>query len=128
MRFGYTILYVPDVAAAVAFYEAAFGLERRFLDESGMYAEMETGSVALAFAHESMAEANGFLIEPARLEGKASPVELAFVSDTPADAFAHAVKHGASVVRPVEEKPWGQHVGHLRDLNGVVVEICSPMA
>lgn len=127
MRFGYTILYVPDVAAAVAFYEAAFGLQRRFLDESGMYAEMETGRVALAFAHESMAEANGFLIEPARLEGKASPVELAFVSEAPEDAFAHALKHGAVAVRPVEQKPWGQKVGHLRDLNGITVEICSPL-
>ncbi|MDR6644219.1 putative glyoxalase superfamily protein PhnB [Luteibacter sp. 1214] len=27
----------------------------------------------------------------------------------------------------MEEKPWGQRVGHLRDLNGVIVEICSPM-
>jgi catechol 2,3-dioxygenase-like lactoylglutathione lyase family enzyme len=28
MRYQSTILYVPDVPAAVAFYESAFGLER----------------------------------------------------------------------------------------------------
>ena len=49
MRFGYTIVYVRDVADSVEFYERAFGLERRLLHESGQYAELETGSTALAF-------------------------------------------------------------------------------
>lgn len=34
MKFGYTILYVQDVAEAVQFYELAFGLERRFIHQS----------------------------------------------------------------------------------------------
>ena len=127
MRFGYTILYVPDVPATVAFYEAAFGLHRRFLHESGMYAELETGATALAFAHESMAAANGLTIEHAIPSNPAPPMEIAFVTDAPEAAFAHAVNHGASVVRPIEDKPWGQRVGHLRDVNGIVIEICSPM-
>ncbi|URL60217.1 VOC family protein [Luteibacter flocculans] len=127
MRFGYTILYVPDVPAAVAFYEAAFGLHCRFLHESGMYAELETGMTALAFAHESMATANGLTIDNATPTKLAPPMEIAFVTDAPDAAYAHAVKHGASVIRPMEEKPWGQRVGHVRDLNGIVVEICSPM-
>lgn len=126
MRFGYTILYVPDVAAAVAFYESAFGLSSRFLDDSGMYAEMETGATALAFAHESMATANGLRISNA-LGTDAPPVEIAFVTDTPDAAFDRAVEHGATLARAIEEKPWGQRVGHLRDLNGVIVEICSPI-
>mgnify|MGYP006317175061 FL=1 len=37
MKFGYTIVYVPDVAASLAFFESAFGLSRRFLHESGSY-------------------------------------------------------------------------------------------
>ena len=49
MQLGYVILYVPDVTAAVSFYEAAFGLSPRFIHESGQYAEMETGATALAF-------------------------------------------------------------------------------
>ena len=35
MRFGYTIAYVRDVEGTVAFWERAFGLKRRFVDESG---------------------------------------------------------------------------------------------
>ena len=127
MRLGYTILYVPDIPATVAFYEKAIGLHQRFVHESGMYAEMETGGTALAFAHESMAEANGLDVTKPGLGQVAPPVEICFVTDEPAAAFEHAVKHGAVSIRPVEEKPWGQKVGHLRDLNGFVLEICSPM-
>ena len=48
MKFGYTILYVPDVPATLRFYEAAFGLKTRFLHEGGDYGELETGSTAEA--------------------------------------------------------------------------------
>ena len=58
LRLGYVILHVPDVTAATAFYEAAFGLACRFVHPSG-YAEMETGATALAFASHALAEANG---------------------------------------------------------------------
>jgi catechol 2,3-dioxygenase-like lactoylglutathione lyase family enzyme len=40
MKLGYTILYVPDVAASLAFFEKAFGLKTRFLHESGTYGEL----------------------------------------------------------------------------------------
>jgi uncharacterized glyoxalase superfamily protein PhnB len=41
--------------------------------------------------------------------------------------FAKAVKVGATVVREQKTKPWGQVVGYVRDLNGVIVEIGSPV-
>jgi catechol 2,3-dioxygenase-like lactoylglutathione lyase family enzyme len=49
---GYVILYVDDVAAALAFYEEAFSLTRRFFhDDNGKaYGELETGATRLAFA------------------------------------------------------------------------------
>lgn len=53
MKLGYVILYVADVGQTVDFYEAAFGLKRRFVHESGQYAELETGATALAFVHEA---------------------------------------------------------------------------
>lgn len=31
MKLGYTIIYVPNVAASLSFFESAFGLSRRFL-------------------------------------------------------------------------------------------------
>ena len=50
MKLGYTIIYVPNVAESLSFFESAFGLSRRFLHESGDYGELETGETTLAFA------------------------------------------------------------------------------
>jgi lactoylglutathione lyase len=126
MKLGYVIVYVPDVAAAVAFYERAFGVERRFVHESGQYAELETGATALAFAHEELPK---FFADVARnrVDGKAAGVEVAFVTDEVAAAFARAVAAGAVAVEPPTEKPWGQTVCYVRDRNGFLVEICSPV-
>ena len=48
MKFGYTIIYVPDVPASLRFFEDAFGFARRFLHESNTYGELETGETTLA--------------------------------------------------------------------------------
>jgi len=64
MKLGYTIIYVADVPKTVAFYEAAFGLKRRFVHESNLYAEMDTGDTVLAFAGNEAAEMNGLAISP----------------------------------------------------------------
>lgn len=128
MKFGYVILYVPDVSAAVSFYEQAFGLTCRFVHESGEYAEMKTEATVLAFASERMAEGNGVTIRPNRLETYAPAVEVVFVTESVLEAFNRAVKSGAEAVKPPEEKPWGQSVSYVRDLNGVLVELCTPIA
>ncbi len=125
MKLGYTILYVADVPATIAFYEKAFGLSRRFVHESNLYAELETGGTTLAFAGEPMATTNGFAIRPNRLGDVAAGFEIAFVTDDPETAYRKAVGAGASAVKPPVKKPWGQVVGYVRDLNGCLVEICS---
>lgn len=127
MKLGYTILYVPDVLQAVKFYEAAFGIKRRYIHDSGQYAEMETGSTALGFASEALAEANGVAIRPNTPRDVAAGIEICLVTETPEKAYAHAVAMGAAPVKPVEVKPWGQKVSYVRDLNGCLVEICSPV-
>jgi catechol 2,3-dioxygenase-like lactoylglutathione lyase family enzyme len=57
VKFGYTIIYVPDVLASVEFFEKAFGLRRRFVLESG-YREMDTGATALASATHELGASN----------------------------------------------------------------------
>ena len=114
--------------ATVAFYEKAFGLARRFVHESNLYAEMETGSTALAFAGEAMAELNAVTIRPNRPGDVAAGIEIALVTEDPEVAYKKAVTAGAIAVKPPVLKPWGQTVGYVRDLNGCLVEICSPMA
>ncbi len=128
MKLGYAIIYVADVAATIDFYERAFGLRRRFVHESQMYGEIETGATALAFAAEPMAEMNGVAIRPNRSGEIASGFEIALVTDDPQGAYASALKAGAAAVKPPAKKPWGQIVAYVRDPNGCLVEICSPMA
>jgi lactoylglutathione lyase len=125
--FGYSILYVPDVVATVSFYEAAFGLTRKFLHESNLYAEMETGRTTLAFAGETMADLNGLAIRVNRKADLAAGFEIALVCSEPHEAYEKAISAGASAVKPPESKPWGQVVGYVRDLNGCLVELCSAM-
>ena len=127
VRFGYTILYVPDVPETIAFYERAFGLSLRFLHESALYAEMETGAVTLAFAAEEMAEMNGLAIRPMRRADTAQAVEIALICGDPQLAWDRAGGAGATPLSPPETKPWSQIVGYVRDLNGCLVELCSDM-
>ena len=129
MKLGYTILYVASVANTVAFYERAFGLERRMVTEGGEYGELRTGGTTLAFAANAFAEGLTDVGHEAAAPDKAAPpVQLGFVTDAVEAIFERAVSAGAVVVKRPELKPWGQLVGYVRDNNGFLVEICSPMA
>lgn len=123
-KLGYVIIYVPDVARAVSFYERAFGVPPRFIHESGTYAELETGATALAFADE-LTTPNHDAFEQNRTERKAAGAEVAFVVPDVRAAFDRAVSNGASAVTEPVDKPWGQTVSYVRDLNGFLVELCS---
>ena len=127
VRFGYAILYVPDVPASLDFYERAFGQRRRFLHESGQYAELETGGTALAFAALELAASNlpdEFV--PAAAGESAPSFEVCFVTDDVGAAFSRAVGEGAEPVTTPHSKPWGQDVAYVRDPDGTLVEIASP--
>jgi lactoylglutathione lyase len=127
-RFAYTIAYVADVPATIAFYEKAFGLNLRFMHESNMYAELETGTTALAFAANEMIEMNGLNVRLNSPNETPPAIELAFVFDDPKVAFDQAVAAGAVAVKSVEQKPWGQLVGYVKDKNGILIEIASAVA
>ncbi|WP_347250878.1 VOC family protein, partial [Zoogloea sp.] len=58
MKLAYTILYVSDVPASLGFFEAAFGMTRKFLHESGTYGELETGETTLSFAAHELGDMN----------------------------------------------------------------------
>jgi lactoylglutathione lyase len=129
MRFGYTILYVRDVASSVDFYERAFELRRRFVHESGKYAEMETGATALAFAAHDLAAANlPATLRPAAPDGHAPAFEVCFVTEDVEGAYERAVREGADPVTAPQTKPWGQDVAYVRDPDSVLIELASPVA
>jgi catechol 2,3-dioxygenase-like lactoylglutathione lyase family enzyme len=128
VKFAYTILYVKNVAQSVAFYERAFGLKQRFIDESGQYAEIETGGTALAFAANELAHSNlpeGF--QENSLSKPPAGIEVGFVAGDVKAAFSKAVEAGAIAVVAPKVKPWGQTVAYVRDLDGILIEIASPM-
>ena len=127
MKLGYTIVYVPDVPEAVAFYRAAFGLEPKFMHDSKLYAEMATGGTVLAFAAEEMAALNDIAVRPNRKADIAAAYQISLVTGEPQKAYDKAVDAGAAPVKKPTEKPWGQVSGFVRDTNGCLVELCSPI-
>ncbi len=52
--------------------------------------------------------------------------QIALVSHDLDRDWQRAVAAGAAVVKLPEAKPWGQVVGYLKDVNGVIVELCTP--
>lgn len=126
MQLGYVIIYVKEVLQTVDFYKKAFGLTCRFVHESGTYAEMETGSTALAFVSEEMIQTS-HAFRPNRKSEEAAGIEISLVTELVQQQFESAIQAGAlSVVEPIK-KPWGQIVSYVKDNNGCLVEICSPI-
>lgn len=128
MKFGYAIIYVPDVATSLTFFEQAFGLSRRFLHESGTYGELDTGETTLAFAAHELGDMN---FPGGHVEAHKSPkplgFEVALVTPQVAEAHALALAAGATELAAPQAKPWGQLVSYVRCPDGVLVELCTPM-
>lgn len=126
MQFGYTILYVEDVPATIAFYENAFGLQRRFVHETGDYGELDTGGTALAFSSLRLMTKLGK--HPQRASASAPCFGIAFTTPDVQAAVQKALAAGARLVQAPEQMPWGQTVAYVADLNDALVELCTPVA
>ena len=129
MKFAYTIVYVPDVAASLQFFEKAFGFSRRFLHESGTYGELETGGTTLSFAAHERGEMHfkgGHVA--AHTSKQPLGMELGFVTEDVPAAHAKALAAGASELSAPSSKPWGQVVSYVRCPDGTLVELCTPIA
>ncbi len=125
MKLGYTILYVDNVQRSLDFYAKAFGLAIKFLHESGGYGELDTGSTTLSFSSRQLMTELKKNPQPA--DHKAPCFEIALTTrDVPA-AVTRAVAAGALLVQEAHDMPWGQTVAYVADLDGFLVEICTPM-
>lgn len=128
-RLSFIVLYVRDVAAELAFYEHAFGLERRHLDsaENGAYGELSTGETVLAFAsHELVAR---HLPVPFRAHDQRQEpggAEITFELEDLDEAVERALARGATLVAAPELKSWGQRYAFIRDPEGVLVGLTDP--
>ena len=126
MQFGYTILYVDDVAATLAFYGQAFGLATRYMHESGSYGELETGTTALAFVSHALLRQIGKTPQAPMLDKPNS--EIALVTNDVAGGLQRAVDAGATLVQEAKAMPWGQTIAYVGDCNGFLVELCTPVS
>ncbi len=128
IKFAYTILYVKDVAAAIGFYENAFGFAKKFITPENDYGEIVSGDTTLAFATTTLANSNlnaGFI--QSGLQNQPFGFEMGFTTDDVEATIKSAVAAGAVIVENPKTKPWGQVVSYLRDLDGFLIEICTPM-
>ncbi len=128
IQFAYTILYVPDVKKSVDFYTKVFGFELKFIAPENEYAELITGTTTISFASISLANSNlkdGFL--ESSLKSKSFGIELGFTTENVPELVSKALSEGAVLVEEAKEKPWGQTVAYVRDLDGFLLELCTPM-
>jgi uncharacterized glyoxalase superfamily protein PhnB len=128
VKLGYTILYVADVTKSIEFYEIAFGFERKFITPENDYGELLTGETTISFASKELANSNlknGFI--ESMQTNKPFGIELALVTYNVEEIIDKAVKLGAIVVEQPVQKPWGQTVAYIRDIDGFLLEICTPM-
>ncbi len=125
MKLKYTILYVEDVAATLEFYEKAFGFKTRFIHEAGDYGELDTGQTTLSFSSLKLMSELGK--NPQKATAAAPVFEIAFETDDVLKCLKRATSSGASLVQDVREEPWGQITSYVCDINGFLIEICSPV-
>lgn len=126
MRLRYTILYVEDVGATLSFYERAFGMPVRMLHPSGDYGELDTGGTTLSFSSRRLIAKLGK--SPAAPDPAHPTFEIAFETQDVAGALARAREAGAEVVQEPRHEAWGQTTAYVRDPDGFLVELCSPVA
>ncbi len=124
MDLRYVILYVDDAVAATEFYQKAFGLPVRFIHESGMYAEMESGQTILSFSKHEMLKMNTGIDSH---RGTKNSFEIAFTTTDVQGAFTQALSAGAREIAKPGKKPWGQTVAYVQDPFGTIIEICTPI-
>jgi lactoylglutathione lyase len=129
IKFAYTILYVKDVEKTICFYEKAFGFARKFVTPDNSYGELLVGETTLSFASVTLASSNlkdGFT--ESSLKNKPFGFEIGFTTDNVEETLKSAVNAGGTLLENPKTKPWGQVVAYVRDLDGFLIEICTPMS
>ena len=127
-NFSYTIMYVADVEKTLDFYHKSFGFEIKFITPDKDYGELATNGTTLSFAQHKLASSNlsGGYLESSMSE-KPFGIEIGITTDNVEEVINLAIQNGAVEYESVKTKPWGQVVGYVRDINGFLVEICTPI-
>ena len=128
IKYTYTILYVENVTKSIEFYEKSFGFSRKFVTEENDYGEIITGETTISFASKKLANSNlknGFI--ESDLKNKPFGIELGFVTENVLEIIESAKNNGGTIIEEPKQKPWGQIVSYIRDIDGFLIEICTSM-
>jgi uncharacterized glyoxalase superfamily protein PhnB len=128
IKFAYTILYVKNVEKSIDFYEKAFGFSRKFVTPENDYGELLVGETTLSFCSLTLANSNlkdGFT--ESRLTNKPFGIEIGFTTDNVDETVKTAINAGGTILEQPKSKPWGQVVAYVRDIDGFLIEICTPI-
>lgn len=128
IKFGYTIVYVDDVEKCLKFFELAFDMKRKFLDDSGDYGELDTGTTTLAFATHTLGQTNlptGYI--KVNDTNKPLGIEIALITNNVEESHNIAIKFGAKSIKTPYKTSWGQTVAYLQTPSGILLELCSPI-
>ncbi len=126
MKFKYTILYVENVSRTLDFYSSAFNLKQKMLHDSGDYGELDTGNTILSFS--SIELMSKLEKSPSAPTSGRPCFEIAFETEDVPNALKKALEAGAKLVQNPESMPWGQITAYVEDLNGYLIEICTPVS
>lgn len=129
MRLSYVRVLVTDFAGSFRFYRDIMGFEVLWGDENNVYAEFQAGpATRLAVtARKVMAGIPGVSASAA---GGANPERFMLVFEVDdVDARVAALKsRGAAFLEdPVDRPEWTVRTAHLRDPEGNLIEINTPL-
>jgi lactoylglutathione lyase len=121
-------LLVADFPAMFRFYRDVMGFTPTFGDEKDVYADFDTGSGSLAlFVRSFMAQEVGTPSDPAEKGGQ-DRIALIFGVENVDAACQELREKGVTLVTQPEDHPdWGIRTAHLRDPDGNLIEINTPL-
>jgi PhnB protein len=119
-------LHVQDAAAALSFYEQAFGAVEAYRltspDGTIIYAEVRIGGAPF-----SLGEATTDGVSPSPMALGGSGVAIDFIVPDVDALVSRAVAAGASVVFPVQNQFYGMRGGRIKDPFGHVWIVSTPI-
>lgn len=129
MRLYSLRLLVEDFDACFRFYRDLIGLELVWGEEGGRYADFKAGDGTLValFRRDLMAEALGTTDLPTSAPAQDRSL-LVFQADNLDDTIARLRGQGAAFVTDARDHPeWGIRTAHLRDPDGNLIELYTPL-
>ncbi|MBT9437999.1 MAG: VOC family protein [Desulfobacterales bacterium] len=124
IKFTHVRLLVKDYQLCFRFYRDMLGFKAIWGDESGGYADFETGSAIIAlFGRNAMADAigkSGLPFEAAAQDTVSLIFEVPNVDEATQELKAKGV---VFETEPTDRSVWGIRTAHFRDPDGNLIEI-----